>query len=136
MILFIGIAFFVALILLVLLFALKLDEERTGRKIAARVRESLDKEALHLKALLAAAQLDLKKVPPLLLHWTHVIVHRVALEFARAARAASRRAHALADFVSHKRNFQRRATRSEFLKKVSERKSGVLSGNGQDGFSG
>lgn len=134
MILFVSIIFFVALFLIAFLFAVKLREERTGHIVARRQREALDAEALHVKDLLSAAELDFKKIPPLCMYWAHVVIHVAALEFARAARAASRRAHALADFVSHKRNFRRRVTRSEFLKKVSERKSGCV--NGQDEVSG
>ena len=134
MVLFAGIVFFLALILVVILFAIKLREVRRGKRMAPVWRDALDKEALHIKDLLGAAELDLKKIPPLLLYWTHVGIHIAALEFAKAARAASRHAHALADFVSHKRNFKRRATRSEFLKKVSERKNASIGENGQQQF--
>src|SRR3989344_3902533 len=110
MILFAGIAFFLALTLIVALFAIKLSEERSGRRAMPSWRDALDSEALHIKGLLSAA-----------------------LEFARAARAASREVHRLADFVSHKRNFKRRVTRSEFLKKMGERKGGMNGGNGSNG---
>ena len=96
-------------------------------------RDALDSEALHIKGLLSAAELDLKKLPPLFVYWMHGVIHIAALEFARAARAASREAHRLADFVSHKRNFKRRVTRSEFLKKMGERKGGMNGGNGSNG---
>ncbi|RJQ35704.1 hypothetical protein C4568_00485 [Candidatus Parcubacteria bacterium] len=132
MVLFAGITFSLALILIITLFAIKLREQRTGTRILPAWRDALDTEAIHIKGLIGAAELDMKKLPPLFLYWTHVVVHIAALEFARAARAASSRAHALADFVSHKRNFKRGQTRSEFLKKMSERKNGVLSGNGQE----
>ena len=131
MMVFAGTIFFLSFAGIVLLFVLKLREERTGRRFAPAWRDALDTEAVHIKGLLMAAELDLKKVPPLVVYWGHVVVHVAALEFARAARTASRQAHRLADFVSHKRNFQRRVTRSEFLKKMSERKNG---NNGQDEF--
>lgn len=124
MMLFAGVVFVSALILIVLLFTVKLREARTGRVFARGWRRVLDAEALHIKDLLSAAELDLKKIPPLVMYWGHVATHRAALEFARAARIASWHAHRLADFVSHKHNFQRRVTRSEFLKKVSARKTG------------
>ena len=127
MVLFAIIVFFLALLGIIALFALKMRELRSGHTAIAEWRAAGDREALHLKELLSAAQLDLKKVPPLAVHFAHVVLHFAALEFARAARAASRQAHALADFVSHKHNFQRKETRSEFLKKMSEGKSG----NGQ-----
>ncbi|KKW35083.1 MAG: hypothetical protein UY81_C0054G0007 [Candidatus Giovannonibacteria bacterium GW2011_GWA2_53_7] len=133
MILFAGIAFFLALTLIVALFAIKLSEERSGRRAMPSWRDALDSEALHIKGLLSAAELDLKKLPPLFVYWMHGVIHIAALEFARAARAASREAHRLADFVSHKRNFKRGVTRSEFLKKMGERKGGMNGGNGSNG---
>ena len=134
MTLFAGIAFFLALAFIALFFTIKLSEQHSGRRAMPSWRDALDREALHVKALLGAAELDLKKLPPLFMYWMHVVIHIAALEFARAARAASREAHRLADFVSHKRNFKRRVTRSEFLKKMGERKSGQGGSNGQEEF--
>lgn len=131
MIIFATVTFFIALALIIALFALKMREQRSGRTYLPEWREAGDREALHLKELLSAAQLDLKKIPPLAVHWVHVALHFAALEFARAARMASYQAHRLADFVSHKHNFQRKETRSEFLKKMSKRKNG--NGNGNNG---
>lgn len=128
MVLFAIVAFVVSLLLIVLLFWANLREERTGRYFAPEWRMAADSEALRLKELLDAADVDLRKVPPLLSHLAHVALHFAALEFAKAARSASRRAHALADFVSHKRNFERRETRSEFLRKMTELKNS----NGQE----
>src|SRR3989344_1904025 len=133
MILFANIVFFVTLILIMSLFAIKLREQRSGNMRARSWRQALDSEALHVKDLLSAAELDIKKIPPLVVYWGHVVIHFAALEFARAARIASSRAHALADFVSHKRNFQRGITRSEFLKKVSERKNAQAAPEEPDG---
>ena len=135
MMVFAGVVFLASLIGIIVLFGLKIRELRSGKILAPRIRFAADAQALHIKDLLMAAELDLKKIPPLLVYWGHVALHFLALEFAIAARAASRRAHALADFVSHKRNFQRRQTRSEFLKKVSARKSalsGQVARNGQE----
>ena len=131
MIIFAGFVFFLALALLVSLFTLKIRERESGAMFAPELRAAADREALHLKELLAAARLDLKKVPPLLVHWGHRLVHFAALEFARAARAASREAHKLADFVSHRRTFQKRETRSEFLRKMSERRAAAPSSGQQ-----
>src|SRR3989344_442899 len=119
-----GIGFFVSLLLICFLFALKVREIETGQRIAPGFRAAADREALHIKALLLAVQVDLKKVLPLLVHWGHRATHRIALKFARAARAASLYSHALADFVSHKRNFERSETRSEFLRRMSARRKG------------
>ena len=133
MMMFVSIVFLATLVLILLLFVIKIHEVRSGRVLAKTWRQALDAEALQVKDLLNAAELDLKKVAPLVLYWARALVHIAALEFARAARIASSRAHALADFVSHKRNFQRGVTRSEFLKKMGERKNGLPDqGNGQE----
>ena len=130
MIIFAVVVFFLALAGILALFALKLREARNGHVYLPEWREAADHEALHLKELLSAAQLDLKKMLPLLNHAAHVALHFAALEFARAARFASQQSNRLADFVSHKHNFERRQTRSEFLKKMSERKSSNGNGSG------
>ena len=126
MILFAGIVFFLSLTLIFMLFALKLREMETGKVIAANFKRSADLEALRVKELVFAANIDLKKLPHLAVFWGQEAIHFAALEFARLARGASLRAHQLADFVSHKRNFQRRTTRSEFLKKMAVQKREAL----------
>jgi len=123
MILFAGIVFFFSLTLIVLLFVVKMREEKTARIMLPAWRHALDDEARHIKDLLHAAELDLRKIAPIANYWVHVSIHVAALEFARAAHAASHSAHRLADFVSHKRTYERAMTRSEFLKKVQERKN-------------
>ncbi|HWP61503.1 MAG TPA: hypothetical protein VN495_02795 [Candidatus Paceibacterota bacterium] len=124
MLVFSGILFIVSLSLIAMLFGFNIREARTGRYIATELRTAADHDALYLKELMEAADVDLKKIPPLLSHFAHVCLHIAALEFARFARNASRQAHRLADFVSHKRNFERRETRSEFLNKLGEYKNG------------
>lgn len=133
MILIAGITFFASLLLICFLFAVKVREIETGRVIAPRFHEAADREALHLKGLLLAAHLDLKKVPPLMLHWLHVVLHFIALKFARVARSASLAAHAFATFVSQKRYFERRRSGSELLRKMSERRKEHEERNGHEG---
>ena len=127
-----GTVFFFSFACIAILFGFKLREQEGGRVLAPGLRHAADKGALRLKELLSAVQIDLKKLPPIILYAGQLVVHFAALEFARAARAASRRAHQLADFVSHKRNFQRRQIRSEFLRKVGTRKQDAKAG-GQEG---
>ena len=129
LLLFAGAVFFASLLLICLLFALKVREMETGRRFAPALRDAADREALHVKSLLFAVHADLKKVPPLLVHWGHVVLHFVVIEFARATRAASLSAHAFAKFVSEKRNFRRRQTSSEFLRAMSERRRESKGGN-------
>lgn len=124
MIIFASVVFFLSLFLIALLFTLKIREIRTGAYPLVEWRAVADTEAQKLHELALAADLDLRKVPTIATHFIHVAIHFAALEFAHLAREASRRSHALADFVSHKRNFERRETRSEFLRKMSELKNG------------
>jgi len=124
MILFAAIVFGLALIAIAALFELKRREVKSGRVYLPALRERMDVRALHLKDLMTAAQADLAKLPPEALNLTRTGIHVSALEAARLARFLEGQAHRLADFVSHKHRFVRRAPRSEFLKKVIERTSG------------
>lgn len=105
-------------------FGLKQHEEHTGRKFAPELREKLDVRALRFKELLIALEKDAEKLPPEALHFGRLSVHKLALGAAYLARALERNAHRLADLVSYKGRFTRRAPRSEFLKKVAEHKNG------------
>ncbi len=109
---------------IVTLFAIKEWEEKNSRTLVPSFRQKLDVQALRLKELGAAAQKDLAKLPPEIVHLARVGIHIGALEAARFARFAEAQAHRLADLVSHKRRFVYRAPRSEFLKKVAEHKNG------------
>jgi hypothetical protein len=122
---------FVAVILFVLSFAsivallvLKDWELSHERLLVPQVRKRIDQEALHLKDLMAAAQLDVGKLPPLIVHAVQVTLHAAAVDFGHFAHWLGEQAHELADRVSHRHHFERRETRSEFLKKVSEGKNG------------
>lgn len=112
--------FFVSLGGIGVLFALKYWEMRRGAAFLPTVRARADVQAAKLKDLASAAWLDLAKIPPMTLRAVRVIIHEAALGMAALARTSERQAHRLADFVSHKRGFERRETRSEFLRKVGE----------------
>ncbi len=130
MILFVTLLFGFSLVAVVGLFELKRWEGRTRRTVLPVLRARIDKRALRMKDLMLAAEADFAKLPPEALHFTRVGIHLFALEIARLARFLEGQAHWLADFVSHKHRFVRRAPRSEFLKKVTEHKNG--NGNGVD----
>jgi hypothetical protein len=83
-----------------------------------------------VKAVLATGESYLEELPFFLGALTRYMVHIGALSFARLARASAKRAHQLADLVSHKRGFERRATKSQFLREVSEVKNGKADDNG------
>jgi len=105
------------------LFALKEWEVRRNRLLAPELRKKADALALRLKELVYALEADAQKLPPELIHFSRVGIHRFAILSAGFLRFLSLQAHRLADFVSHKRTFERRAPRSEFLKKVLEHKN-------------
>lgn len=121
-----GIVFLFALLGIIVLFGLKRWELSHERVIAPALRHRGDIRALQVKDLALAARKDLAKLPPQIVLVGRVIIHEAALSFAALARLLERQAHRLADFVSHKRGFERRQTRSEFLKKVSEHKESSL----------
>jgi len=119
-----SIFFFSSLLGIIGLFGLKYWEQRHSRVLVPAFRETLDTRALQLKALLTAARMDLAQFLPVLVRLSRFFIHEAALGFAYLARVAERQAYRLADFVSHKHRFEKRETRSEFLKKVSEHRNG------------
>lgn len=116
--------FIISLAGIVGLFALKEWEGRTGKLLAPTLRERLDVWAFRSNELWIALQADLEKLPPEIVHGARIVLHELALATAALLRFLSVQAHRLAELVSHKRNFVRRAPRSEFLKKVIEHKNG------------
>ena len=120
--------FFFSLFAIAFLFAFKYWEIRREHIVFAAWREKADVRALQLKELLDAARLDLSKIPPEVVRLSRIGIHQLALGFAAFAREAERHAHKVADLVSYKHHFEKRDTRSEFLKKVAEHKNG----NGSD----
>ncbi len=116
--------FGVSLIGIIALFALKYRELKIGRKLAPAMRTRADHEALVLKNKLFNMRTDIARIAPIAVLYGRYLVHEGALGFAAFARMSEQQAHHLADAVSHKRTFVPRETKSDFLKKVSEHKSG------------
>lgn len=123
-----AVIFFIALAGIVALFALKRWELAHGKILLPQWRQRADSEALHMKELILAARKDAAHLPPFLWDAAQSVVHGIAIDAGHVAIWLGQQSHRLADSVSHKRNFERIETRSEFLKKVSEHKS-----NGVDG---
>lgn len=121
---FAAIVFFVSLALIAALFTLRYFEERRGGRYAEFSRELADNAALNLKDVLVHTRVQMEKLPPHMAHLSMGAAHQGALGMARLARTLEDQAHRFADFVASKRNFQRRETKSEFLKGVSEFKNG------------
>ena len=116
--------FFFSLLAIVVLFGLKYWELQRGQVFLIAFRRKADGRALQLKELLEAARIDLSKIPPEALRLSRIGIHQMALGLAALARKAERYAHQLADLVSYKHRFEKRDTRSEFLKRVAEHKNG------------
>ena len=118
------IVFFVSLFLVFVLFALKRVELARGARIAEPLRASADLGALRVKRLLSDVEERIENIPFFLSALVRYGVHICALSFARLARVGEREAHRLADLVSHKHRFERRETKSKYLKEVSGYKEG------------
>ncbi len=125
MILFALIVFTLSLLGIVVLFALKYREERAGYVFAPTLKEAGDTRALGLKRFLARCRAESSTWLPKALLLARYLLHRGALSLAALARSLERQSHRLADFVSHKRGFERRETRSDFLRQVSEFRNGA-----------
>ncbi len=114
-----------ALIALCILFALKFWEVGSGRILFPRFRALLDRGASALKRFLIVVADRVALIPPFVARIVRILFASFALYVARLARATAEAAHRVADVVSYKHRFERRETRSEFLKKVSEHKEGA-----------
>ncbi len=118
---FAAVFFFGSLIGIAALFGIKYWEVRHDRAmVPARVRTQADVAALRVKALLDLARAEAQRVPPAMVYITRLLVHEIALGTAMLARTLERQAHRLADFVSHKHRFERRESRSEFLRQMND----------------
>ncbi|MHB1086967.1 MAG: hypothetical protein ACYCZ0_04450 [Minisyncoccota bacterium] len=113
--------FFASLTGLSLLFGLKAIESKRGNVFLPRVRSAADDAALSLKSLLTDLRIMLSKLPPACVYLSRIALHKLALGSAQLARLAEAQSHKVADLVSHKRGFEKREPRSDFLKQVGER---------------
>lgn len=126
-----AIVFGVSLLLLAVLFLVKRVELNRHARMFEGMRARADSGALQIKAALVRGESYLEELPFFLGALSRYLVHIGALSFAKLARASAKRAHQLADFVSHKHGFERRETKSRFLREVSDVKSGkVVEENG------
>ncbi len=117
-------AFAVSLLGMIILFSVKYRETKTGHVYLPALRDVSDEKAIALKVHLLRARVVIEHLPPILMILSRNLVRVIALKFAAFLRYGEDQAHRLADMVSHKHRFERRETRSEFLKQVSEHKNG------------
>ena len=119
------IVFALSLIGIAILFYIKHREVKAGKDIIPDMRALMDVRAQQVRELARAAGSDIKTLPPAVVHLVRLGIHAAALWVARTARAAESQSHRIADRVSYKHHFERRAPRSEFLQKVIEHKNGT-----------
>lgn len=132
MTIFLLILFMVAALGTVALFGLKYWEESRGRVLAQALRQRGDERALALKRSLEEYRQESRKLGPKAVLVGRWLLHEGALGLAALARGVERQAHRLADMVSYKHTFQRRETRSHFLRQVSEYKTVAAPQQGLD----
>lgn len=105
---------------IILLFLVKRYEVRRNLLVGGRFRNRADDFALDVKWAFMVIEWYLAHTPDFVIAFTRFGIRNLALSFARLARNSEAHAHRLADFVSHKRNFERRETKSDYLKQVGE----------------
>lgn len=115
-----GSVFFGSLFLITLLFMIKGAEAGTSAKLAPKTREFFDDAALYIKAVLVWMSVRASRIPPTVALLARFAIHQGALGAARLSRTIERAAHNVADLVSHKHRFERRETKSQYLKEVGE----------------
>ena len=130
-----SILFGVSLFGIIVLFLVKRYEMVRGSLVGGRFRARVDDFALDVKWVIMVIEWYLARTPDMLMALSRLGIRSGALGFARLARVSEEQAHRLADFVSHKRNFERRETKSTFLKQVGEYKNG-LDNQADDGQNG
>ncbi len=109
---------------IIILFAIKIREMAYPSAVRAPWRDRADDFALQIKWVILVLEWYISRLPLLTTRIVRRIVGSAALSYARLARVSAEQAHLLADFVSHKRSFERRETKSQFLKQVIEHKNG------------
>lgn len=114
-----------SLVGIVLLLILKAWELRRERVLAPKFRMYLDTGALALKSKIERGEAFLAELPSYASLFVMKLLAMGSVHLARIARRMSESAYRLADFISHKHNFERRETRSEFLKTMIEHKNGL-----------
>jgi hypothetical protein len=120
--------FFAALALILILFTVKKIEVRRQQRFGENLRQLADAGALRVKASLMTTERYIESLPFFISAIARYGVHIGALSFARLARTLESEAHRLADMVSHKRGFERKETKSKYLKEVSSYKNTPDSG--------
>lgn len=121
-------AFIASIVVLGALFTLKHIELQRGAAYMPHIRARADQHALYIKTLCNKGLIYAEKLPQDMAVSIRFSVHMGAIMLAHIARAAEVGAHKLADRISHKHQFERGESRSEFLKSVREHKDTLEQG--------
>jgi hypothetical protein len=119
-----SIIFGLSLIGIIGLFVLKSIEIRRDRRFLPGIRSRADDQALRLKDALLDSRHQAAKLAPFSVFIARLVLREIALGLARFGRMLEREAHRLADMASSKHKFERKETKSEFLRSVTEHKNG------------
>ena len=106
------------------LFLFKKIEEQKARVLFPKAHAAADRAAAACTRFLEQSERQLVQVPPVAVRAMRSVLAISAVSFGQIAERIARQSHRLADLVSHKHNFERRETRSDFLKQVTEHKNG------------
>ena len=101
------------------LFSVKAYENTHEPRFGATWRPVLDQYADILKAEIVNLERQATKIGPTLVIIARYGIHQSALAIAHGARTVELGAHSVAERVSMKHSYTRRATNSEFLKQVA-----------------
>jgi hypothetical protein len=118
--------FFASLAGLVMLFSLKYVEVASGRIFMPNVRQALDAHASRVRRGCMKLIHVVEHLPAFTVLFGYWILHILAVLVALSARSVERQAHRSADFISHRRKYERRETQSSFLKEVSSHKDSIV----------
>lgn len=118
------VVFGISLASLIVLFVIKAHEASHPSATRALWRDKADMFALEVKWVALVIEWYVSRLPLLMALISRRLVRSAALTFAHLARVSAEYAHRLADFVSHKHSFERRETKSDFLKQVTDHKNG------------
>ena len=109
------------------LFYFKYREVTRGEVFLGNLRDRADEKALIFKKELFALNTSSMYVPKRLVSISKKVGNVLAVKIAVVARLVERGAYKVADRLSHRHRFEKKATSSKFLKEVTEHKTSLTS---------
>ena len=112
------VVFFASMAGVIGLLILKHVENSRGKLVFSQTRREFDYHAHELKLLLMRYKDESAHMAPFASRVARILIREAALFLARLARRLEKASHSVADLASHKRHFERKETRSEFLREM------------------